>query len=172
MPVYPAASCAVSIHAPVRGATNGGLPFCFLIDVSIHAPVRGATTSRVISPASYACFNPRAREGRDYGQRAYTDMDAAVSIHAPVRGATWVSGNVLRFNTVSIHAPVRGATKVVAFIDTANIVSIHAPVRGATSKPMIADEAIKCFNPRAREGRDGFMVVVFNADKQFQSTRP
>ena len=34
---------AVSIHAPVRGATKLGIGEEYRGDVSIHAPVRGAT---------------------------------------------------------------------------------------------------------------------------------
>ena len=33
--------------------------------VSIHAPVRGATQYRYLSPVILYRFNPRAREGRD-----------------------------------------------------------------------------------------------------------
>ena len=60
---------SVSIHAPVRGATyvyqmDRGTSF-----VSIHAPVRGATSSSATWPWPRNCFNPRAREGRD---RAHT----------------------------------------------------------------------------------------------------
>ena len=55
----------VSIHAPVRGATCGGLAQMYNLGVSIHAPVRGAT------------------------QHKYRIIEALkVSIHAPVRGAT------------------------------------------------------------------------------------
>ncbi|ERY78417.1 hypothetical protein Q028_04183, partial [Pseudomonas aeruginosa BWHPSA015] len=61
---------AVSIHAPVRGATvSRRWLHASAHDVSIHAPVRGAT--------QYG-----GREGFDLG----------VSIHAPVRGATALAG--------------------------------------------------------------------------------
>ena len=33
-------------------------------------------------------------------------------------------------------------------------VSIHAPARGATTIPQKICVALRCFNPRAREGRD------------------
>ena len=33
----------VSIHAPVKGATSGSIPFFLKKVVSIHAPVKGAT---------------------------------------------------------------------------------------------------------------------------------
>ena len=56
---------AVSIHAPVRGATEVGQKIRRSFAVSIHAPVRGATTE--------------AHAGA---------LLMHVSIHAPVRGAT------------------------------------------------------------------------------------
>ena len=56
----------VSIHAPVRGATDIDrvLREC-LIRVSIHAPVRGATRWCSGPRVPLSCFNPRARAGRD-----------------------------------------------------------------------------------------------------------
>ncbi len=65
---------------------------------------------------------------------------------------------------VSIHAPARGATRCqkVMFQSTrprgatsahANV-SIHAPARGATIGESNVDRAVRCFNPRARAGRD------------------
>ena len=56
---------AVSIHAPVRGATIFSRRGRRGVSVSIHAPVRGATAD------------------------SYVDLGGKiVSIHAPVRGAT------------------------------------------------------------------------------------
>ena len=149
---------AVSIHAPVRGATASRSilrPYSFA--VSIHAPVRGATQS--------SCHNFRR---------------VRVSIHAPVRGATCPPETRAGIRRVSIHAPVRGATRrdrgggerdrgfyprsragsdrlsqatpfhSIEFLSTLpcgerleflggaralSPVSIHAPVRGATSRP-------------------------------------
>ena len=39
-------------------------------------------------------------------------------------------------------------------------VSIHAPARGATTRRRLFVSRSKCFNPRAREGRDNFAVYV------------
>ena len=185
------ATSSVSIHAPVRGATNhcntffnvcsfnprpragGDLRKEFLLHgegVSIHAPVRGATTT--------------AREVR---------MLPDVSIHAPVRGATCVgpgvAGEVSGFNprpraggdlsespdlarvAVSIHAPVRGATKHIDLLIAACKVSIHAPVRGATAAADLAMDGIgfqstpPCGGRRSRPGRHSL-------PSGFQSTPP
>ncbi len=55
----------VSIHAPVKGATelHGADGGDFV--VSIHAPVKGATQFARWRLRSCLGFNPRAREGRD-----------------------------------------------------------------------------------------------------------
>ena len=55
----------VSIHAPVRGATDDHFIEANNMVVSIHAPVRGATAWRITARPCPRSFNPRAREGRD-----------------------------------------------------------------------------------------------------------
>ena len=55
----------ISIHAPVKGATQGWVIRWVDWTISIHAPVKGATNSSIASAAS-----------------------VAISIHAPVKGAT------------------------------------------------------------------------------------
>ena len=78
---------AVSIHAPVKGATGSDGTGGGGRRVSIHAPVKGATYKQVEEPVAQA-----------------------VSIHAPVKGATrWLGRGGPAF-LVSIHAPVKGAT--------------------------------------------------------------
>ena len=61
----PATSNAISIHAPVKGATQSG-----------DCPSRVAEN-----------FNPRSREGSDPDEE-YNDFSDKISIHAPVKGAT------------------------------------------------------------------------------------
>ena len=59
----------VSIHAPVRGATTKHTNKKPSQHVSIHAPVRGATCRWRAAYKLPGSFNPRAREGRDVGFR-------------------------------------------------------------------------------------------------------
>ena len=79
----------VSIHAPAWGATTTPSRPLTRDQVSIHAPAWGATAHRARRASLRACFNPRARVGRDARTHA-TDDDAGacVSIHAPAWGAT------------------------------------------------------------------------------------
>ena len=79
-------SCAISIHAPPRGATGRRLNVVFE-PISIHAPPRGATEF-------FRCW------------RAFW----CISIHAPPRGATVSPAERSIHMEISIHAPPRGAT--------------------------------------------------------------
>ena len=60
----------------------------------------------------------------------------------------------MSISRVSIHAPVKGATRLIAELYMTSEVSIHAPVKGATQLLSAINQVKKCFNPRAREGRD------------------
>ncbi len=144
----------VSIHAPVRGATNsatgltyqvkfrstppcGGRPPMIpnpLADLGFDPRPRAGGDCRFASPPSRrTCFDPRPRAGGDEIGRVANVASGAVSIHAPVRGATASSPQEDRRQRVSIHAPVRGATLLINSRFPRATVSIHAPVRGATS---------------------------------------
>ena len=144
----------VSIHAPARGATNinGGnavfyafqstrprgarqgrsVPAAYGDGVSIHAPARGATGREIVAYRATACFNPRARAGRDkprprcastrrcFNPRARAGRDLIGILILVVthwfqstrpRGARPARGRVpAGSRDVSIHAPARGAT--------------------------------------------------------------
>ena len=77
------------------------------------------------------CFNPRARTGRDLRD-----------------------GPRCACCGVSIHAPARGATASISRVRDTGEVSIHAPARGATRPRAVLGCCSRCFNPRARTGRD------------------
>ena len=100
----------VSIHAPARGATNGGRVLPSSDNVSIHAPARGATTQPRHYSHTTASFNPRAREGRDLLDNN-DRPDLGVFQSTRPRGARPLR-RVGKFQCylVSIHAPARGAT--------------------------------------------------------------
>ena len=55
----------ISIHAPVKGATNGCRGFILSPVISIHAPVKGATSLKTVPGSGMKYFNPRSREGSD-----------------------------------------------------------------------------------------------------------
>ena len=55
---------------------------------------------------------------------------------------------------------------------TEAMVSIHAPARGATDFGLDSWLIWRCFNPRAREGRDSRALSAVKLTHSFQSTRP
>ena len=140
----------VSIHAPLRGATQVRRKDGGVRHVSIHAPLRGATYVRPYAAAVFPRFNPRAPAGRD--PRTSDEAFAVLE--------------------VSIHAPLRGATKIKERVTAILFVSIHAPLRGATAMLLMTGLIAACFNPRAPAGRDQIRIVVWPTREKFQSTRP
>ena len=99
----------ISIHAPAKGATTMILLYHLLSSISIHAPAKGATRCInsairtlifqstlprrerrcvLISSDSLDNFNPRSREGSDYGAAEKWFKTYDISIHAPAKGAT------------------------------------------------------------------------------------
>ena len=57
-------------------------------NISIHAPVKGATDARQHRSGFTHDFNPRTREGCDGGCGLQVFNAKGISIHAPVKGAT------------------------------------------------------------------------------------
>ena len=64
-------------------------------NVSIHAPVRGATQSEIHDRFHTRSFNSRSRAGSDKRGPWIPDFLIVVSIHAPVRGATAYYVNII-----------------------------------------------------------------------------
>jgi len=88
----------------------GGEPACF--------NPRARMGRDILSCNPSACvfgFNPRARMGRD-AAGAHGRAESGVSIHAPVWGATRRASEPARYTPVSIHAPVWGATVMHEFL--------------------------------------------------------
>ena len=95
-------------------------------------------------------FNPRARVGRD-ALAIFAETSPGVFQSTRPRGA--------RPNCRRIFARYRD-------------VSIHAPAWGATSSVAARRPSSRCFNPRARVGRDRCAACYRPARILFQSTRP
>ena len=89
VPVRKFHNIQISIHAPVKGATEHIAVEHVCTVISIHAPVKGAT-----------CAGGKPRAG--FG----------ISIHAPAKGATKKRDNGVDHRSISIHAPAKGATSV------------------------------------------------------------
>ena len=151
----------ISIHAPVKGATDPRIACSPDVHISIHAPVKGATRY----------FN-RTLIGND------------ISIHAPVKGATLLSNSTLytslHFNPRSregsdVYMPFHG--RGIQYFNprsregsdcvspckrnTVSRISIHAPVKGATYHIDGKRQQLEYFNPRSREGSDQHQCRAF-----------
>ena len=170
---YMSHSGAVSIHAPVWGATWPGWP----------ALIRGAEFQSTRPCGARRPTNGNAPPGR------------GVSIHAPVWGATcWAMMQPHR-QRVSIHAPVWGATgrgtdrgrrgcrfnprarvgrDIGRWCRMAGISTCFNPRArvGRDDWYMLVGKRVNSFNPRARVGRDPSGRVWPVVLSTFQSTRP
>ena len=100
-----------------------------------------------------ACFNPRAREGRD---TAYAFFSARFFLFQSTRprGARLLLLLCADHDfSVSIHAPARGATNLTPPARPQAAFQSTRP-RGARRQAGFLAQSRQCFNPRAREGRD------------------
>ena len=97
--------------------------------------------------------------------------DDCVSIHAPARGATHAAAGGHHRPQVSIHAPARGATRFLIHKHPYVVFQSTRP-RGARPAGPCFGSILRCFNPRARAGRDITVLKPLEAMVQFQSTRP
>ena len=95
-----------------------------------------------------------------------------VSIHTPTKGVTTDAAHGLHALGVSIHTPAKGVTQVGCRGDGKPQVSIHTPAKGVTCLCADALTCPECFNPHAREGRDGKKGRKELCAYEFQSTRP
>ena len=147
-------SCAVSIHAPARGATMARAEVVVGDDAFQSTRPHGA---RLLLDA-VILWSTRFQSTRPHGARPCVlrllFSPDAVSIHAPARGATTPMIPGPGRAGVSIHAPARGATEPVSAAQDLAEVSIHAPARGATICRAASWSGSPSFNPRARTGRD------------------
>ena len=122
----------ISIHAPMKGATNGGVNINQELIISIHAPMKGATSATNKTATVYPDFNPRTHEGCDTDLRGNT-IDGKNFNPRTHEGCdcAW-HPRVLFQQCISIHAPMKGATKKGYLAVAARCISIHAPMKGAT----------------------------------------
>ena len=121
----------VSIHAPMRGATEVNCRLRLEYRVSIHAPMRGATQRNYWQQFKAFRFNPRAHAGRD--------------LNLPVLPA------FLRCFNPRAHAGRDGISG-----KPHPILLTFQSTRPCGARPKYSPSMIFCwsFNPRAHAGRD------------------
>ena len=141
----------VSIHAPAWGATRlTGVWARGCYGFQSTRPRGARHGNGRVDRARMPGFNPRARVGRDRELRRTPIADLLFQSTRP-RGARRQA-----------HGLLPGDRPV----------SIHAPAWGATGPGHPKSGAQRCFNPRARVGRDLAPPPWPTSKSQFQSTRP
>ena len=157
-------STRVSIHAPAGGATLIPRRFKTEQNVSIHAPAGGATEYSPKGRYHHHGFNPRARGGRDAFDLSHQNNLTMFQSTRP-RGARRKESLATLIPAMFQSTRPRGARQTlqtIKILQRFERVSIHAPAGGATaSRPHNAYRG-RCFNPRARGGRDKNMPADCN----------
>ena len=146
--------CAISIHAPARGATpshnltpayrtdfnprsrEGSDEYIFTLmvqQVRFQSTLpRGERRMTVQIFQILAYFNPRSREGSDQNLRWKISAATEISIHAPARGATTANWGLSVTQKFQSTLPRGERLEAVRIAFRLPIISIHAPARGAT----------------------------------------
>ena len=171
----------VSIHAPVKGATQSDTFVGDKLPVSIHAPVKGATRLGWHRRASSCCFNSRSREGSDSFQIRTTPLsecfnsrsrEGSDQIDNPEsrrlgsfnsrsrEGSDINQGLPINDYDVSIHAPVKGATRHLGRLVVSNCGFNSRSREGSDPEHYNIDDCIGRFNSRSREGSDISASVI------------
>ena len=101
----------ISIHAPVKGATQIASGGRWQDVISIHAPVKGATLKYQMEVYITWYFNPRSREGSDH-QSVHTWSACTYFNPRSREGSDGADIKRRVFVVISIHAPVKGATPI------------------------------------------------------------
>ena len=143
----------ISIHAPVRGATQ--LPYLQIAyqQISIHAPRAGGDIERGVLIARYDAISIHApRAGGDALRRFLYIRLFVISIHAPRAGGDsalrlWLYFRI-HFNP---RPPCGGRPTMMILTSTTMIFQSTPPVRGATFAPALTlfSGAISIHAPRA-----------------------
>ena len=82
-----------------------------------------------------------------------------LSIHAPVKGATMFGMPGIAKEDLSIHAPVKGATSI-TYGDVSTLLTFNPRTReGCDGYPYNQFHIRQSFNPRTREGCDGELTA-------------
>ena len=105
-----------------------------------------------------ASFNPRARMGRDSGLVSSSSSRVCFNPRARM-GRDLKHINMITLAEVSTHAPAWGAT---AFATGRPYTGRFQPTRphGARRSILVTLCPLKCFNPRARMGRDALLALL------------
>ena len=143
----------ISIHAPVKGATQVQQRCEALGDISIHAPVKGATIDMMDLLSAAENFNPRSREGSDtrvgrarhpmwhFNPRSREGSDLALS------------SGVLRCCDFNPRSREGSDVQLIRRCRAVRAISIHTPTKGVTKGSLVRGHivSISIHTPRSEE---------------------
>ena len=122
----------VSIHAPLRGATEDPKEIKKHVEVSIHAPLRGATHRQRWTQVQAERFNPRTPAGCDIDGEAPSWSGLSFNPRTPAGCDSAWSSLVLSRLGFNPRTPAGCDLAGTEWDGNLSDVSIHAPLRGAT----------------------------------------
>ena len=178
-----------------RGARPCCSRACTSCEGSFNPRARaGRDPYAALNAICHALFQPTRPRGARHLYRRVLNGQSIVSTHAPARGATSNVVNLFPRTKVSTHAPARGATtsprmdrsinhmfqptrprgarRNVTITGSSPTVFQPTRPRGARRSDRCLCSASRCFNPRARAGRDAENPPVMACQFVFQPTRP
>ena len=139
----------ISIHAPVKGATNVAEYYAHAPKISIHAPVKGATLAYVEFQFDKANFNPRSREGSD--KIVMRHIESHDDFNPRSREGSDYNFSCRKIRSYNFNPRSR---------------------EGSDYLPIPLAPGMDYFNPRSREGSDSLQIWVIGLFVIFQSTLP
>ena len=139
----------ISIHAPAKGATEGG-HFRNVTKIFQFTPPRRGRPPISVEVGAEVNFNSRPREGGD------------------------ASANALRLPPIYFNSrPREGGDGLASRFTVRIFISIHAPAKGATGLLQVGNRStLPYFNSRPREGGDSPLLDLAGDAVIFQFTPP
>ena len=145
----------ISIHASAREATLRFLTLTFLFLIFQSTPPRGRRPVWFIFWTVVINFNPRLREGGDCTWLVLPTV-YDISIHASAREATFSFVHIKGTSKFQ-STPPRGRRQYRLLVSSWFNVFQSTPPRGRRRWGCVRGVHSRYFNPRLREGGDGFL---------------
>ncbi len=151
------ASAIISIHAPMKSATNDIGNIIAVWYISIHAPMKSATKKFQKLNFKRVFQSTHPWRVRPIRQRRRLNYKPFQSTH-PWRVRLPAGIGVGIEKNISIHAPMKSATY--GNNETKNLlhISIHAPMKSATILFFLFLSVLRNFNPRTHEECDMALI--------------
>ena len=145
----------ISIHAPLRGATNCNYPGHHHQRISIHAPLRGATLGLTEDHVELVLFQSTLPCGERHNGVLDQETMSVFQSTLPCGERRPHGGTHINPIMISIHAPLRGAT--LQKLERGKTWNVNFNPRSPAGSDGISKEIqlrLAYFNPRSPAGSD------------------